>query len=104
MELQETLNHNREIEFTKELGSGTSATVFKGLYKGNKSPKSIPTLPGTKVAIKVLKAQQNASKTDSTIEEFKKEFHAMSAVLSPNIVQFFGACLEPRICIVMVLV
>jgi len=74
-----------ELEFTKELGSGVSGTVYKGLYKGEK------------VAIKILKSQNK----DPTIEEFKKEFLVMSALESPHIVRFFGACLEPRICIVM---
>jgi len=73
------------LEFTKELGSGVSGTVFKGLFSEQK------------VAIKVLKSQNK----EPTLEEFKKEFHIMSSIQSPYIVHFFGACLEPRICIVM---
>jgi len=77
------INH-ADLEFTKELGSGTSGKVYKGIFQN------------TKVAIKVLKA-----KTAETIEEFKKEYHVMSIVQSPYITRFFGACLEPKICMVM---
>eukprot|EP01114_Cavostelium_apophysatum_P024228 TRINITY_DN9423_c0_g1_i11.p1 TRINITY_DN9423_c0_g1~~TRINITY_DN9423_c0_g1_i11.p1 ORF type:complete len:805 (-),score=252.92 TRINITY_DN9423_c0_g1_i11:26-2440(-) len=76
---------HKDLEFTKELGSGTSATVFKGLLRGKKA------------AIKVLKSQHK----DITLEDFKKEFHVMSALNSEYVVEFYGACLEPRICIVM---
>jgi len=73
-----------DLEFTKELGNGSSGRVFKGLYQGNK------------VAIKVLKTGN-----EEALEEFRKEFLVMSIVKSPNIVHFFGACLEPKICMVM---
>jgi len=58
--------------------------VYKGLYKGQK------------VAIKVLKAEDSAVE-----EEFKKEFKVMSVLESPHVVNFIGACLEPKICMVM---
>jgi len=80
---------HHDLEFTKELGSGTSATVFKGLYRQNNE--------AIKVAIKVLRSQQK----DTTLDDFKKEFQIMNAVRSPHIVEFLGACLEPRICIVL---
>jgi len=68
-----------------KLGSGTSGTVYQGLYKGET------------VAIKVLKTEQSQKEQ----EEFKKEFQIMSAIKSPYIVFFFGACLEPKLCMVM---
>jgi len=73
------------LEYLKHLGTGASGDVYKGLYKGNP------------VAIKVLKemtAQQE-------VDEFKKEFEIMSAVRSPNVVFFYGACMQPRLCMVM---
>lgn len=75
------------LEFTKELGSGKFSTVFKGLYKGQK------------VAIKVLNDQ---SQNEELEREFKKEFQVMSLLNHSNIIKFLGACLNPRICIVMV--
>jgi len=48
------------------------------------------------VAIKVLK-----SMTDKELEEFKKEFQIMSAIRSPTVVYFYGAVLEPKLCMVM---
>jgi len=77
--------HNSELEFTVKLGSGASGTVYKGLYKGKE------------MAIKVLKTEQ----TQKELEEFKKEFQIMSAIQSPYIVFFFGAVLEPKMCMVM---
>jgi len=75
---------NDSIEFTAELGAGTSGKVFKGLFHS------------TKDAIKVLKAVD-----ERAIKQFKKEFQVMIALRSPYIVHFFGACLEPKICMVM---
>jgi len=77
--------HNNDLEFTVKLGSGTAGTVFKGLYRGNE------------VAIKVLKTEQSQKE----LEEFKKEFQIMSSIKSPYTVFFFGAVLEPRMCMVM---
>jgi len=77
------LKHS-DLEFTKELGSGTSGRVYKGILRGNK------------VAIKVVKLLDKSS-----IEEFSKEFQVMSVLKSDYIVHFFGACLEPKVCMVM---
>lgn len=74
----------KELEFTKELGSGSFGKVFKGLFKGKK------------VAIKVLKVLNEAS-----YAEFKKECQVMSAIDSPHVIKFYGACLDPKICLVI---
>lgn len=70
----------RDIEFTKELASGASGKVFKGLFKG------------VVVAIKVLKVVNN---------DFKQEFNVMSVLRDENLIAFLGACLQPRVCMVM---
>lgn len=76
---------NNEIEYTVKIGSGSSGTVYRGLYKN------------TVVAIKVLKPGSSKRET----EEFKKEFELMSQIQYPYIVFFFGVCIEPRMCMVM---
>jgi hypothetical protein len=58
------LIRHSDMEFTKELGIGTSGKVFKGLFHG------------VKVAIKVFKAVDS-----KTMTEFKKEFHIMRYLL-----------------------
>jgi len=74
-----------DLEFVKKLGAGTSGEVFKGLYKGKP------------VAIKLLKEMM----AEKELDEFKKEFTIMSALRSPYVVYFFGACLKPKMCMVM---
>jgi len=74
-----------ELEFTTKLGQGVAGTVYRGLYRGKE------------VAIKVLKTEQ----TSKEMDEFKKEFQVMSAIQSPYIVFFFGACISPKLCMVM---
>eukprot|EP01125_Pyxidicula_operculata_P004708 TRINITY_DN1760_c0_g3_i1.p1 TRINITY_DN1760_c0_g3~~TRINITY_DN1760_c0_g3_i1.p1 ORF type:complete len:759 (-),score=160.83 TRINITY_DN1760_c0_g3_i1:48-2324(-) len=76
----------REIEYVKLLGAGASGDVYKGFYKKTVS-----------VAIKVLK-QMSA---DQEVDEFKKEFEILSSVRHENVVFFFGASLQPRLCMVM---
>jgi len=75
----------KEIEYIKLLGDGASGDVYKGLYKG------------APVAIKILKEMT----ADQEIEEFKKEFEILSAIRHKNIVFFYGAAMQPRLCMVM---
>jgi len=79
---------DNNLEFTEKLGAGSSGKVYKGLLKLNQVT--------AEVAIKVLK-----SMTDKELEEFKKEFQIMSAIRSPTVVYFYGAVLEPKLCMVM---
>jgi hypothetical protein len=74
-----------ELEYTLKLGAGSSGKVYKGIYRGKE------------VAVKVLKAIT----TQSQLEEFKKEFQIMCAIRSPYMVTFYGAALEPKLCMVM---
>lgn len=78
------IRDSTELEFTELLGSGTSGKVYKGLLRGNK------------VAIKVFKSVDQAA-----VKVFKKEFAIMRVINSEYVVHFFGACLEPKICVVM---
>jgi len=81
---QWVVNH-AEIEYTQKLGSGSSGKVYKGIYRGKQ------------VAIKVIK-QVTA---ESQLADFKKEFQIMAAIRSPHMVLFYGACIEPKLCMVM---
>eukprot|EP01111_Echinosteliopsis_oligospora_P019348 TRINITY_DN933_c0_g1_i1.p1 TRINITY_DN933_c0_g1~~TRINITY_DN933_c0_g1_i1.p1 ORF type:complete len:381 (-),score=91.57 TRINITY_DN933_c0_g1_i1:479-1621(-) len=74
-----------ELEYTLKLGAGSSGKVYKGLYRGKE------------VAVKVLKQITNQAQLD----EFKKEFHIMAAIRSTHMVTFYGACIEPKLCMVM---
>lgn len=71
-----------EIEFENELGSGTSAVVYRGRYRGQP------------VAIKVLK---DAAPDD----EFSKELEIMASIRSPNVVFFYGAMFRPKTALVV---
>ncbi|KYQ90942.1 ankyrin repeat-containing protein [Tieghemostelium lacteum] len=74
-----------DLEYTLKLGSGSSGKVYKGIYKGKE------------VAVKVLKSIT----TQSQLEEFKKEFQIMGSIRSQFMVTFYGACIEPKLCMVM---
>jgi len=89
--LKEIVSNNQwvvdasELEYTLKLGSGSSGKVYKGIYKGKE------------VAVKVLKSIS----TQSQLDEFKKEFQIMCAIRSPYMITFYGAALEPKLCMVM---
>jgi serine/threonine protein kinase len=92
-----------EIKLVKKISSGAYAKVFKGVYKD------------TPVAIKVLKG----SLTEENIVNFKHEFAILrcvyfisfvvgliihlfiSQIQSPNLVIFYGACIEKKLTMVM---
>ncbi|KAL6077691.1 putative Tyrosine kinase-like (TKL) protein [Balamuthia mandrillaris] len=73
------------LSFESFLGDGTSALVYKGMYKDKK------------VAIKVLKD----SITPQLFSDFKKELRVMSRVRGDMIVGFYGICLRPKFCVLM---
>jgi serine/threonine protein kinase len=69
-----------KLEFTKLLGSGAAGQVYKGLYDDKDA------------AIKVF---------ETKFQEFEQEYKIFTSVSGPNIVTFYGACIEPRVCLVM---
>ncbi|KAL5547975.1 hypothetical protein UlMin_003206 [Ulmus minor] len=74
------INHS-DLEFVKELGSGTYGTVFFGKWKG------------TDVAIKKIKPNcltEGTLEEDRLVVEFWKEAHMLSQLHHPNIVAFYG--------------
>jgi len=74
-----------ELNFKQRLGEGASAKVWKGEYRGQE------------VAIKVLKDKVEPEQ----LRDFKKEFELFGSLRSPHIVFFFGACVQPSLCMVI---
>eukprot|EP00013_Stygamoeba_regulata_P021892 CAMPEP_0177657726 /NCGR_PEP_ID=MMETSP0447-20121125/16370_1 /TAXON_ID=0 /ORGANISM="Stygamoeba regulata, Strain BSH-02190019" /LENGTH=470 /DNA_ID=CAMNT_0019162163 /DNA_START=243 /DNA_END=1655 /DNA_ORIENTATION=+ len=74
-----------ELHFKDKIGSGTAAKVYKGEYRN------------THVAIKVLKSTFDMKQ----VENFKKELDILCRIHSPYIVQFYGCCIHPKICLVI---
>jgi len=68
-----------EILFVTKIGNGTNCTVYQGTYRNQL------------VALKVLK---DINKKQMDI--FKQELAVISSIRSPDVVFFFGACLEPK--------
>eukprot|EP00825_Cyclidium_porcatum_P024929 TRINITY_DN27247_c0_g1_i1.p1 TRINITY_DN27247_c0_g1~~TRINITY_DN27247_c0_g1_i1.p1 ORF type:complete len:343 (-),score=44.88 TRINITY_DN27247_c0_g1_i1:275-1303(-) len=69
----------------QEIGNGSYGTIYKGTWQENI------------VAIKKFKLD-----IKDAIDEFLSECYAMEALRHPNIVTFYGACLQqPNFCIVM---
>ena len=75
-------------EFTKkkELGRGNFGVVHLGHYRHNEA------------AIKTLLI---SNYSESALKEFKQEVSCMSQLRSPNIVNFYGVCLEKPYAIIM---
>ncbi|KAH3758060.1 serine/threonineprotein kinase [Pelomyxa schiedti] len=69
----------------KPFGNGSFAKLYKGVWRNQC------------VAVKVLKDKPDKR----AIQDFKKEFSLLSELRSPNIVYFYGAVLEPRVCLVL---
>jgi len=67
-----------ELEFHKKIGEGTFCIVYLGSYRGQS------------VAIKVLKTMNRKQ-----IRSFKSELDIISNFRSPNVVYFYGACVDP---------
>jgi len=74
-----------DLHFNHKLGHGVSSMVWKGTYREEV------------VAIKVLQFEQKMQ----DLRDFKEELFIMSQLRAPNIVHFYGATLEPKLCIVM---
>ncbi|KAH3759211.1 protein serine/threonine kinase [Pelomyxa schiedti] len=75
-----------QIKYISKISSGTFAKVYKAKYAGKI------------VAVKVLKSTCLDGKV---IDEFKKECAILRSINHPNLVAFFGACVESRLCMVM---
>ncbi|KAH3757001.1 Phagocytosis 2 [Pelomyxa schiedti] len=75
-----------QIKYISKISSGTFAKVYKARYAGKI------------VAVKVLKSTCLDGKV---LEEFKKEFAILRSTNHPNLVSFYGACVESRLCMVM---
>ncbi|KAM7268045.1 hypothetical protein ACFE04_010211 [Oxalis oulophora] len=70
-----------DLEYVKELGSGTYGTVFHGKWKGSD------------VAIKRLKPScfaEGSKEQDRLVADFWKEAHMLGQLHHPNIVAFYG--------------
>lgn len=73
------------LNSTTRLYTNVDGTVYKGTYKDEE------------VAIKVLRLE--TQKRD--IEDFKKELEVLSFLRSEYVVNFIGAALEPKLCMVL---
>ena len=62
------------------------------VFSENKS-RGIGKYRGQTVAVKVLKSKVGPKQLD----EFQKEFAIMSAIRTPHVVFFYGACVNPTL-------
>eukprot|EP01125_Pyxidicula_operculata_P015897 TRINITY_DN5420_c0_g1_i2.p1 TRINITY_DN5420_c0_g1~~TRINITY_DN5420_c0_g1_i2.p1 ORF type:complete len:1067 (+),score=333.33 TRINITY_DN5420_c0_g1_i2:170-3370(+) len=84
---REWLIDYNSLKLISKLGNGVSSHVYKGIWNKTRDI----------VAIKILKLEQKAK----DLNDFKKELYIMSQLRAPNIVHFYGATLDPKLCIVM---
>lgn len=76
-----------ELEIMEKVSAGASSRVYKGRLKGED------------VALKVMKTNTE----EDHLETFTKELEICTAVASPHVVKFHGACILPplKMCLVM---
>eukprot|EP01105_Mastigella_eilhardi_P014059 TRINITY_DN3199_c0_g1_i1.p1 TRINITY_DN3199_c0_g1~~TRINITY_DN3199_c0_g1_i1.p1 ORF type:complete len:564 (-),score=129.32 TRINITY_DN3199_c0_g1_i1:79-1770(-) len=74
-----------QVELTDKISSGSFAKVYKAMFHGDI------------VAVKVLKGRLD----EKIVIEFKKEFSILKATKHPNLVEFYGACLQPKLSMVI---
>ncbi len=72
-----------EVKFTECIGEGTSALVYKGMYRG------------TDVAVKKLKTTQCVGDSNFA-KELKREITALAMLRHPNLVLFMGTGVLPE--------
>eukprot|EP01113_Clastostelium_recurvatum_P015528 TRINITY_DN1867_c0_g1_i2.p1 TRINITY_DN1867_c0_g1~~TRINITY_DN1867_c0_g1_i2.p1 ORF type:complete len:887 (+),score=197.31 TRINITY_DN1867_c0_g1_i2:49-2709(+) len=76
-----------ELELVREIGQGSSGVVHQGLWRN------------TNVAVKMLAAGQM---TQRDVSHFQDEASLMSTLqANPHVVNFFGICFKPTLCIVV---
>jgi serine/threonine protein kinase len=78
--------HFSDIHFVKKLGKGITATVYLAQYKETET-----------VAVKLIRMEDQEKDLDS----FMKELIIMSQLNHQNVVKFYGATLEPKMCFVI---
>jgi len=74
-----------EVVFQNKIGVGSFGEVWRGEWAG------------IDVAIKKV---SNAKIGPKEVAAFREEINIMAKLRHPNILQFFGACLEPDLCLV----
>eukprot|EP01124_Arcella_intermedia_P022631 TRINITY_DN3416_c0_g1_i6.p1 TRINITY_DN3416_c0_g1~~TRINITY_DN3416_c0_g1_i6.p1 ORF type:complete len:754 (-),score=194.31 TRINITY_DN3416_c0_g1_i6:1541-3802(-) len=75
-----------DILFCNEIGQGTTAKVYKGIWENST------------VAIKVIDFQKNKEKL---VNDIRKEFNMMKQLRSEHLVQLYGITVTPTICMVV---
>ncbi|CAA7019407.1 unnamed protein product [Microthlaspi erraticum] len=87
---EELLLDPNDIVIGELIGEGGYSMVFKGLFK-NQVP----------VAVKVLQPSQTSAASKHQKEKFQNEVLLLSKInTNNNIVEFYGACIEPSLMIV----
>lgn len=71
------VNH-QQVKLDKVLGEGTFGTSYMGRWRGGD------------VAVKCVRIQQR-----DEAESFLREVHVLACVRHPNVMPFYGACLQP---------
>lgn len=79
-----------ELTFSRQIGSGTSATVYEGVFKDKV------------VAIKLISFKPSDKRPrEKQRQELIEEFNVMTSIENPHVISFFGVVTEPRLCLVI---
>ncbi|CAN8277643.1 unnamed protein product [Cochlearia groenlandica] len=79
----------RDVSIGEVIGEGSSSKVYKGLFK-----KVYP------VSVKIFQPKRTSFISIEQKKKFQREVLLLSKIKHENIVQFIGACIEPKLMII----
>ncbi|KAL0856635.1 hypothetical protein Bca101_061788 [Brassica carinata] len=85
----ELLVDSRDVYIGELIGVGSSSKVYRGLFK-----KVNP------VSVKIFQPERASTVTIEQKKKFQREVMLLSKIKHENIVQFIGACIEPKLMII----
>ncbi|EOA13463.1 hypothetical protein CARUB_v10026506mg [Capsella rubella] len=79
----------KDVSIGEVIGEGSSSIVYKGLFSS-----LIP------VSVKIFQPKRTSSVSFELKKKFQREVLLLSRIKHENIVQFIGACIEPKLMII----
>ncbi|KAL1196572.1 Serine/threonine-protein kinase STY17 [Cardamine amara subsp. amara] len=80
---------SKDVSIREVIGEGSSSIVYKGLFR-----RAIP------VSVKIFQPKRTSGVSIEQKKKFQREVFLLSKIKHENVVQFVGACTEPKLMII----